>query len=110
MNDENDFGSGSLSDLSEDEQEKKIELEKKFGFLRILSGILTLLAIANGLLGCAIATVQSGGVNGPAKVIMILVVTGLFTALLLAVAQIIGVVLAIEENTRRAALEAGESD
>ena len=81
--------------------ESNSDIEKRFNSLRTLSGIFTLLAYLNGLVG----TIGGAFLFAEEALVGIAIwaATAFSVVLCLALAECIGVILAIEENTRRTA-------
>lgn len=81
------------------------EVEKRFEFLRVLSRILVALALLTGIGGGLRGTAEfTKPITGETSIgVLVLSVTVGVVVMFLLASQFINVMLAIEENTRRAA-------
>jgi hypothetical protein len=81
-------------------------IESRFGALRAVSGAFKMLAFINAIGGGIAALMLSSSRVGAMFVLPMLLATAFSVVLCWALAEVVLVVLAIEENTRRAALAA----
>lgn len=87
------------------------EVEKRFEFLRVLSRILVALALLSGAVGGLRATAELTDDLGGETSVGVLVISGTVgvVVLFLLASQFIKVLLAIEENTRRASRDTNQT-
>lgn len=85
-------------------------IESRFGALRVVSGAFKALAFINGIGGGIAALMVFSSNNGAVLGLPMLLASAFSAVLCWALAEVVLVVLAIEENTRRAALASERGD